>query len=108
MGSIAAVRHALAALIPPTRALRAWIERKLVLPEGTSALPGLVRLWPLQCGIADVVGDAWIEWMTLVKDVRLGLGVIPTACKRALHPTRRISGHAYELGVWWIWPRKHR
>ena len=25
-----------------------WIEREIVLPEGTSALPGKVRLWPYQ------------------------------------------------------------
>ena len=49
-GSLASVRRrALAALIPPPRLhLSEWIEREIVLPEGTSALPGRVRLWPYQ------------------------------------------------------------
>jgi hypothetical protein len=78
-----------------------------VLPEGTSALRGRVRLWPYQCEIADVIGDAEIGRMTLVKDVRLGLGLIATACKRALHPTLRTCGLPCGLGVLWFWPRKH-
>jgi hypothetical protein len=44
-------------------------------------------------------------------DVRQGraprLGLSATACKRALHPTPRTSGHACGLGVWSFWPRKH-
>ena len=42
-------RRALAALIPPPRLhLSEWIEQNIVLPEGTSALPGRVRLWAYQ------------------------------------------------------------
>jgi hypothetical protein len=49
-------RVALACLRPPPKlALSDWIERKLVLPEGTSALPGKVRLWPYQRTIADAI-----------------------------------------------------
>ena len=56
----------LAALIPPPRLqLSAWIEREIVLPEGTSALPGRVRLWPYQREIADAISDALIERITL-------------------------------------------
>jgi hypothetical protein len=33
--------------------LSEWIERELRLPEGVSALPGPVRLWPYQREIAD-------------------------------------------------------
>ena len=48
--------RAFAVLVPPPRLqLSAWIEREIVLPEGTSALPGRVRLWPYQREIA----DAW-------------------------------------------------
>jgi hypothetical protein len=37
--------RALASLIlPPRLALSTWIEREIVLPESTSALPGHVRL----------------------------------------------------------------
>jgi hypothetical protein len=53
-----------------------------------------------------MIGDAEIERMTLVKDVRLGLGLIATACKRALHPTPRTCGLPCGRGVWWLWPRK--
>ena len=57
MGNIAAIRaRALAALIPPPRLhLSQWIEANIRLPEGTSALPGRVRLWPYQREIADAI-----------------------------------------------------
>jgi len=59
MGSLTGIRaRALAALIPPPRLhLSAWIEREIVLPEGTSALPGAVRLWAYQREIADAISD---------------------------------------------------
>jgi hypothetical protein len=42
-------RTALRALTPPPRiALSQWIEQNIRLPEGVSALPGAVRLWPYQ------------------------------------------------------------
>jgi len=72
-------RQALAALIPPPRlALSAWIERTLRLPEGVSALPGEVRLWPYQREIADAIGDPEIERVTLVKSVRVGFTTLLT------------------------------
>lgn len=57
--TLARVRqHALHSLIPPPRLrLSAWIEQHIVLPEGVSALPGRVRLWPYQREIADAISD---------------------------------------------------
>jgi hypothetical protein len=57
MEMLAAVRsRALASLIPPPRLhLSDWIEANIQLPEAVSALPGAVRLWPYQRGIADAV-----------------------------------------------------
>jgi phage terminase large subunit GpA-like protein len=49
-----------------------WIEGNIKLPEGVSALPGAVRLWPYQREIADAIGDPEIERVTLVKPVRVG------------------------------------
>jgi len=74
MATIAAVRsRALRALIPPPKlALSIWIEANIALPEGTSALPGPVRLWPYQRGIADAISDPEVERVTLVKAARLG------------------------------------
>ena len=65
--TLATIRaRALAALIPPPRLhLSQWIEREIVLPEGTSALPGRVRLWPYQREIADAISDPLIERVTL-------------------------------------------
>jgi hypothetical protein len=41
--------RALRSLIPPPRLpLAQWIEANIVLPEGVSALPGRVQLWPYQ------------------------------------------------------------
>jgi hypothetical protein len=34
----------------PRLHLSQWIEREIVLPEGTRTLPGRVRLWPYQRG----------------------------------------------------------
>ena len=42
-----------------------------MLPDGVSALPGPVRLWPFQREIADAIGDAEIGRVTLVKPVRV-------------------------------------
>jgi len=70
-GSIREIRrNALRSLIPPPRLrlrLSEWIEANIVLPEGTSALPGRVRLWPYQREIADAISDPAIERVTVVK-----------------------------------------
>ena len=72
-------RQALAALRPPPRLrLSDWIETHLVLPEGVSAMPGAVRLWPYQRAIADAIGDPAIERLTLVKPVRVGFTTLLT------------------------------
>lgn len=66
-------REALRALLPsPRLRLSDWIEREVQLPEGVSAQPGPVRLWPFQREIADAIGDPLIERVTLVKPVRVG------------------------------------
>jgi Phage terminase large subunit (GpA) len=65
-------RLALGALIPPLRLhLSKWIERELVLPEGVSALPGAVRLWPYQREIANAIKDPACERVTLLKPTRV-------------------------------------
>ena len=72
-------RRALAALIPPPRLrLSEWIEANIRLPEGVSALPGAVRLWPYQREIADAISDPAIERVTLVKPVRVGFTTVLT------------------------------
>ncbi|XWN29946.1 MAG: phage terminase large subunit family protein [Devosia sp.] len=76
----ATAREALKALIPPPRLrMSEWIERSMVLPEGVSALPGPVRLWPFQREIADAIGDPRIERVTLVKPVRVGFTTLLTS-----------------------------
>lgn len=72
-------RRALAVLIPPPRRrLSEWIEQNIVLPEGVSALPGAIRLYPFQREIADAIGDPAIERVTLVKPVRVGFTTLLT------------------------------
>ena len=71
---------ALAALRPPPRSpLSEWIEREVRLPEGVSAQPGRVRLWPFQREIADAIGDPGIERVTIVKPVRVGFTTLLTS-----------------------------
>lgn len=81
MASLVEIRKAaLAALRPPPKlVLSEWIERYLVLPEGTSALPGKVRMWPYMREIADAISDPTTERITLVKPVRCGFTTILTA-----------------------------
>ncbi|WP_244905931.1 phage terminase large subunit family protein [Rhodovulum imhoffii] len=56
-----------------------WIESEVVLPEGVSAQPGPVQLWPFQREIADAIGDPAIERVTLVKPVRVGFTTLLTS-----------------------------
>ena len=73
-------REAFACLRPPVKlALSEWIEQTLVLPAGTSALTGKVRLWPPQKGIAAAISDSAIQRVTLVKAVRCGFTTLLTA-----------------------------
>lgn len=66
--------RALAALRPPPRlSLPDWIESTMRLPEGVSATPGRVTLWPYQRGIAEAISDPLMERVTVVKPVRVGL-----------------------------------
>lgn len=71
--------RALRALIPPPRLhLSEWIETHMRLPEGVSALPGRVTLWPYQREIADAISDPELERVTLVKPVRVGFTTLLT------------------------------
>ncbi len=73
-------RGALRALVPPPRLrLSDWIEGHITLPEGLSAQPGPVRLWPFQREIADAIGDPLVERVTLVKPVRVGFTTLLTS-----------------------------
>lgn len=66
-----------AALTPPPRLpLSSWIEAHVVLPPDVSALPGPVRLYPFQRGIADAMTDPSIERVSIVKSVRVGLSTL--------------------------------
>ncbi|WER08946.1 phage terminase large subunit family protein [Rhodobacter capsulatus] len=51
----------------------------MILPEGVSATPGRVRLWPFQNGIADAIGDPMIERVTVLKPVRVGYSMLLSA-----------------------------
>jgi len=79
--ALAKVRaQALRSLVPPRRlALSAWIEANVVLPEGASAVAGLLRLYPYQREIADAISDPTVERVTLVKAVRIGFTTVLTA-----------------------------
>jgi phage terminase large subunit GpA-like protein len=73
-------RKALAILIPPPKLrLSEWIEKTIVLPAGVSALPGKVRLFEYQRGIADAISDDSIERIVLLKSARIGFTTLLTA-----------------------------
>jgi phage terminase large subunit GpA-like protein len=81
MTDLATVRaRALRALVPPPRLkLSVWVEKNIVLPSGSTALPGRFRLWPFQGAILDAIGDPTIERITLVKPVRVGFTTMLSA-----------------------------
>ena len=64
---------------PPFVRLSKWIEDNVRLPAGVSAMPGKVRLWPYQVGIADAISDPDIERVTLVKAARVGFTTLLTS-----------------------------
>ncbi len=66
-------RAALRALRPPPRvSLPLWIEANVRLPEGVSATPGPMRLFPYQRGLAEAIGDPENERVTVLKAARVG------------------------------------
>jgi phage terminase large subunit GpA-like protein len=64
-------------LLPPVKLkLSEWLEKNIRLPEGITALPGPIRLWPYQREIADAIGDPEIERVSLCKGVRVGFSTL--------------------------------
>jgi phage terminase large subunit GpA-like protein len=72
--------RAAAELLPPRdETLSEWIERTIQLPQGLSADPGPVTLWPPQREIADSIGDPDVERVSWLKSVRSGYTFLLTA-----------------------------
>jgi phage terminase large subunit GpA-like protein len=69
---------------PPLEPFSMWIERTVRVPEGLSAEPGKVTLWPPQVEIANSIGDAAVERVTVLKAVRSGFTFL-LACAVARH-----------------------
>ena len=59
--------------------LAAWIEANIELPQGLSAEPGPVHLWPWQPEIANAITDPTVERVTLIKPVRVGFTSLLTS-----------------------------
>lgn len=71
---------ALSALRPPPRLrLSEWIEKEMELPEDVASLPGKVRLYPFQRGIADAITDPTLTRVTVLKSARIGYTTLLTA-----------------------------
>ncbi|MGB3389718.1 MAG: phage terminase large subunit family protein [Pseudaminobacter sp.] len=72
-------RNAMRALMPPPRlTLSEWIEQEIRLPAEMTALPGSIRLYPFQKGMADAMSDPLIERVTVVKSARIGYTTLLT------------------------------
>jgi phage terminase large subunit GpA-like protein len=59
--------------------LAAWIEGNVELPQGTTAEPGPVHLWPWQVEIANAISEPAFERVTLVKPTRVGFTALLTS-----------------------------
>jgi hypothetical protein len=57
---------------PPKLQLSTWMEEHIRLPAGDAAVPGRIRLYGYQRGIADAIGDPLIERVTVIKSARIG------------------------------------
>jgi phage terminase large subunit GpA-like protein len=57
---------------PPKLQLSTWMEEHIRLPAGDAAVPGRMRLYGYQRGIADAIGDPLIERVTVIKSARIG------------------------------------
>lgn len=66
-------RKALARLRPPPKTnLADWMEQHVNLPVGGAGIPGPIRLYEFQHGIADAISDPSIERVTVLKSARIG------------------------------------
>lgn len=66
------MQAALTSLRPPPKIrLSTWIESELYLSSGT-ALPGKIRLYPFQKGIADAISDPLLPRVSVLKSARIG------------------------------------
>ncbi len=90
-GALAPARRARPHACPdrPRLRLSEWVEANIVLPEGVSAQPGPVQLWPFQREIADAIGDPLIERVALVKPVRVGFTTLLTSALAATQAVAR-------------------
>jgi phage terminase large subunit GpA-like protein len=64
---------------PATTGLADWIEANVHLPQGLSAEPGPVKLWPWQVEIANAITDPRYERVSLIKPTRVGFSALLTA-----------------------------
>ena len=56
-----------------------WIEANIELPQGLTAEPGPVKLWPWQVEIANALTDPVYERVTLQKPTRVGFTALLTS-----------------------------
>lgn len=61
------------------RPLSEYIEATISLPSGLSAVPGAIRLWGFQRGLADALIDPDLERVTVIKGARLGYSTLLVA-----------------------------
>lgn len=52
------------------------MEKEIYLPSTVSAVPGKIRLYPFQKGIADAIGDPLYSQVSVLKSARIGYSTI--------------------------------
>jgi phage terminase large subunit GpA-like protein len=52
------------------------MEKEIRLPATVSGVPGKIKLYPFQKGIADAIGDPLVERVTVLKSARIGYTTI--------------------------------
>jgi phage terminase large subunit GpA-like protein len=75
------------------------MEEYIRLPAGESAVPGPIRLYGYQRGIADAIGDPLIERVTVIKSARIGYTTLLVgALANYVHNDPSSPGAARRLG----------
>ena len=75
--TLATLKRVIATLRPPQKInLSEWMEKEIRLPQTVSAVPGRIKLYPFQKGIADAIGNPAIPRVSVLKSARIGYTTI--------------------------------
>lgn len=77
--TLATLKKVMATLRPPQKInLSEWMEKEIRLPSTVSGVPGKIKLYAPQKGIADAIGDPAYRQVSVLKSARIGYTTVLT------------------------------